>query len=132
MFFKRIYITTDVVQYIGHYCFDRCFLVFFPWKLDDPIFKYGSKIIPLAGWVLSLLMFSPTLSDNNGQFALECQSMICRWISKDSDGNPTGYDPEVSGQLAIILVAFVIVVLNLATYIKVSVLYHRKLKINYS
>ena len=95
-------------------------------------FRYGSKIIPLAGWVLALLMFSPTLSDKNGQFALECQSMICRWISKDSDGNPTGYDPEVSGQLAIILVAFVIVVLNLATYIKVSVLYHRKLKINYS
>ena len=68
-------------------------------------------------------MFSPTLDDKKGQFALECQSMICRWISKDSNGNPTNYDPEVSGQLAIILIAFVIVVLNLATYIKVSVNY---------
>ena len=88
-------------------------------------FRGGSLLLPT-----SVLM--KVYAQTNGQFALECQSMICRWISKDSDGNPTGYDPEVSGQLAIILVAFVIVVLNLATYIKVSVLYHRKLKINYS
>ena len=105
---------------IIHY-FDRCCYVFFPSKMNEPIFQIGSKLTPLLGWAIAMSMFAPTLMSSYGQFSLECRSRICRWISIDSEGNPTYYDPEVHGHRAVMAVACIILVLNVTTYVKVSV-----------
>ena len=105
---------------IIHY-FDRCCYVFFPSKMNEPIFQIGSKLTPLLGWAIAMSMFAPTLMSSYGQFSLECRSRICRWIGIDSEGNPTYYDPEVHGHRAVMAVACIILVLNVTTYVKVSV-----------
>lgn len=95
--------------------------MFFPSKMNEPIFKIGSTLTPLLGWAIAMSMFAPTLMSSYGQFSLECRSRICRWISIDSEGSPTYYDPEVHGHRAVMAVACIILVLNVTTYVKVSV-----------
>ena len=90
--------------------------------MNEPIFKISSILTPIIGWAMAMSMFAPTLMSSYGQFSLECRSRICRWISIDSEGIPTDYDPEVHGHRAIMAVACIIAVLNVTTYMKVSVM----------
>ena len=100
---------------------ERWVVVFFPSRKDGRFFQWASKLLPVAAWTLGLLIFCPTLIKRNGQFGLECKSMTCRWISIDHDLMPTEYDPEISGQVLVMIIGTLIVFLNLGTYIKVSV-----------
>ena len=96
--------------------------------MDDKGFQYASKIVPLSGWVGSLVFFSPILSDRYGQVGLECKSFICRWIMIDGDNKPTNYDPEGPGSVLVLIFGLFMVVLNIATYIRVSVFFKAKYK----
>ena len=58
----------------------------------------------------------------NGQFGLECKSLVCRWISVDGEGNSTYYDPESFGSLVVITLAFLMIFFNVATFVQISVL----------
>ena len=89
--------------------------------MKDGSFKNASKMIPLVGWVASYLLFSPTLSNKNGQWGLECSSLFCRWISVNTEGKSTGYDPEAPGSYNIIVLGVLVAILNIATYVQVSV-----------
>ena len=92
------------------------------------MFQYASILTPIFGWIISYLMFVPTLLVKNGRFGLECKSLVCRWISIDADNNPTKYDPEIYGQIMIILIGVLVVVFNLATYFQVSVTFEKKME----
>ena len=90
--------------------------------MDNKVFRYAAILIPLIGWLLPLVMFAKTLVGTYGQFGLECKSLLCRWIMVDTEGNPTDYDPEASGSLMIILSGLLMLILNVATYIKIRVI----------
>ena len=90
--------------------------------MDDKGFQYATKIVPLSGWVLSFVVFAPTLSNKYGQTGLECKSLVCRWIMIDGENKPTNYDPEGPGLVLVLIFAVLMVVLNIATYIQVSVM----------
>ena len=72
-------------------------------------------------------MFVKTLASKNGQYGLECMSLVCRWISVDAENNPTTYDPELFGTVVLFILLILMVALNVATYIKVRVI-----KLDYS
>ena len=91
--------------------------------MDDKGFQYASKIVPLSGWVGSFVVFSPILSDKYGQSGVECRSLLCRWIMIDGDNKPTNYDPEGPGLVLVLIFGLFMIVLNIATYIQVSVFF---------
>jgi hypothetical protein len=90
--------------------------------MDNKIFRYASSLIPLLGWIIPILIFAKTLVGTYGQFGLECKSLLCRWISVDTEGNPTEYDPEASGSLIIIIAGLLMLILNVATYVQIRVI----------
>ena len=67
-------------------------------------------------------MFVKTLFNEYGQFGLECKSFGCRWIRIDPEGNETDYDMERSGAMVLIILLIIMIVLNVATYVKVRVI----------
>ena len=67
-------------------------------------------------------MFLQSYIIKNGQFGLECKSLVCRWISVDGEGNSTDYDPEAFGSLVVIMLAFLMIFFNVATFVQISVL----------
>ena len=97
--------------------------MFFPSRKDDRVFQWASKLLPVVAWAIGLAIFCPTWIKSNGQFGLECKSMTCRWISKDENKNTTEYDPEVSGQILVIIIGTLILLFNIATFIKLRVRY---------
>jgi len=101
--------------------FIRCFALYFPLKMKDKSFKYASRVVPIIGWVVAFLMFTPCFMDKYGHMAVECKSLLCRWISLDDENIPTGYEPEVYGTLMTIIVGVLMLILNVATYIRVRV-----------
>ena len=102
--------------------------MFFPSRKDDRVFRLASKLLPVFVWAIGLAIFCPTWIKSNGQFGLECKSMTCRWISKDENKTPTEYDPEVSGQILVMIIGTLILLLNVTTFIKLRVRYFCFLK----
>ena len=90
--------------------------------MSNKIFRYAAALTPLIGWLIALLMFAKTFVGKYGQFQLECKSLVCRWISVDTEGNPTEYDPEMSGSLMIIIAGLLMLILNVATYVQIRVI----------
>ena len=78
-------------------------------------------MIPIFAWIFGFLIFIRSLFPQFGQYGVECKSMICRWISIDDKGNPTGYNPEYDGTMVLIGLMGLLLALNLASYIKVRV-----------
>ena len=99
----------------------RCYVLFFPWKLNTPGLVYASKIIPIFAWIFGFLIFIRSLFPQFGQYGVECKSMICRWISIDDKGYPTDYNPEYGGTMVLIGLMGLLLALNLASYIKIRV-----------
>ena len=119
---QKFHLDKKMIFYLVLFYKNRCCALYFPEKVDDKSFQYARKIVPLSGWVLSFAVFSPTLSDKSGQFGVECKSLLCRWIMIDEENKPTNYDPEKPGLILVLICAVFMVVLNVATYIKVSVI----------
>jgi len=67
-------------------------------------------------------MFIRMFMIKNGQFGLECKSLVCRWISIDGEGIPTDYDPESIGSVVTIILALFMLIFNVATFIQISVI----------
>ena len=91
-------------------------------QIDEKSFQRASKIVPAMCWILPPLMFLRSYMIKNGQFGLECKSLVCRWISVDGEGNSTDYDPEALGSLVVVILALLMIGFNVATFIQISVL----------
>ena len=104
------------------YFLNRCFALYFPLKIEDKGFQLASKVVPISCWIISPLMFIRMFMIKNGQFGLECKSLVCRWISIDGDGNSTDYDPEALGSAVVIILALFMLIFNVATFIQISVI----------
>ena len=106
----------------NYFLYFRFFALYFPRKMDNKIFRFATILIPLLGWLLAILMFTETLVGTYGQFGLECKSLLCAWIGLDTEGNTTDYDPVALGSLMLVLSGLLMLILNVATYIRVRVI----------
>jgi hypothetical protein len=106
----------------NYFLYFRFFALYFPRKMDNKIFRFAAILIPLLGWLLAILMFTETLVGTYGQFGLECKSLLCAWIGLDTEGTPTDYDPVALGSLMLVLSGLLMLILNVATYIRVRVI----------
>ena len=96
----------------------RCLLVHFPRKMNDPNFQLASKVIPIMAWAVSIVWLLPTAIGKYGQFGLDCKMLTCRFIEQDVDGYEA--NPEKTYFLGIVLIGFILLVLNLLTYKRLS------------
>ena len=77
-------------------------------------------ILPLLGWFISVIWLLPTLFGVFGQFGFECRTLKCRFINVNNDNVVTSFGPDRAFPLFIILLGVVLLVLNIATYIKLK------------
>ena len=77
-------------------------------------------ILPLLGWFISVIWLLPTLFGVFGQFGFECRTLKCRFINVNNDNTVTSFGPDRAFFLFIFLLGFVLLVLNIATYLKLK------------
>ena len=84
----------------------RCVAVYFPRKTGDKPFQYACKLIPILGWIISILCLLPTLIGHYGQFDLEIR--------------PTRQsDPEIIYWGLFLIFGALVLFLNVATYVQI-------------
>lgn len=89
--------------------------------MNEDRFQHACKVLPIFAWVLSYLPLIPILSKQYGQFGFECKTRMCIVINMNSDQTPTSRHPKDTIGLAIILIAILLIMLNVTTYLKVKV-----------
>ena len=98
----------------------RYIAIYFPNKTDGKIFQRTCKVVPMMAWALSILQLMPTLIGEYGQFGLQCKLLSCRFITVNRNGSQTSSDPHNTYGGVIIIIGLLIIVLNVATYLRVA------------
>ena len=101
----------------------RCLAVYFPNQCDVKKcekFRGISIVFPVLAWIISFLFFSPVLLKEAGQFGLECKVLTCRYININIDGGPVETNLHIGLKALVITIGVVILILNIATFSKVS------------
>ena len=71
----------------------RCFAINFPRKTKNKSFIYCCTVIPIMGWVLTLILNLPILTRQYGRFGKTCKSYYCQMISVDTEENQISPGP---------------------------------------
>ena len=98
----------------------RCFAVYFPRKTMEKPFVYVCRAAPILGWVVAIIFMLPTLIGKFGQFGLECRTFRCKHIDMDIEGNVMSSDPTAIYFTVIIASGTIMLLLNVATVLRVS------------
>ena len=98
----------------------RCLSVYFPEKCNGNTFKNIGLIFPIISWIISFIFFTPILLRKTGQFGLECMSLTCRYINIDTEGKTIKNGIDVVMITLLIIIGVVILILNVATFTKIS------------
>ena len=91
--------------------------------MNEKGFTYACKILPVSTWVLSFFPLLPILFQKMGRFGLECRTRTCTIINADENGDPSPVHPKEKLVGAIWIICIVLIVVNVAVYIKVKVMY---------
>ena len=89
--------------------------------MNSSSFRLASKLGPALAWILGFLPQIPILAGTYGHFGLKCNSLICTFLNVDYDGNPSK-DPTDIIKNQVFFIAFLLLVMNVATSLKVSVI----------
>ena len=98
----------------------RFIAVYFPRKCKKEHFRRYSKILPIIAWIIPVFFFLPNLVGINGQFGLECKTIVCRYINIDSDGNTIKLDLDSMLSPIMMTMGGIMLLLNVATFIQIS------------
>ena len=97
----------------------RCFAINFPTKTKTRSFRYFCTIIPIMAWVLTLILYVPTLNQQFGRLGLECKIFICVMVNVDAEENPIYPGPKNLYLQMIFLSGIILLVLNVVIYVQV-------------
>ena len=91
--------------------------------MNDERFRCASKLLPATAWLLPILPLIPIMLGRNGQFGLECNSHLCTVINVYSEGLPLITHQAATSpiSLQLVVVAMLLLVMNIGTYLKVLV-----------
>ena len=98
----------------------RCFAINFPRKTKNKSFQYCCRIVPIIGWVLTLILHLPTLTHQYGRLGLVCKEYSCLMINVDTEQNPFTPGPMIIYVMIILVSGILLLVLNVVTYVQVS------------
>jgi uncharacterized membrane protein YidH (DUF202 family) len=97
----------------------RCYAINYPTKAKNKGFQHCCTIVPITGWVLTLIFFLRILTHKYGQFGVQCKKFSCIIINVDPKGNPITPDPTAIYFLIIIFSGIIMVFLNILCYVQV-------------
>lgn len=98
----------------------RCLAVWFPEKCNGSTFNNISQNLPFIAWAIPFVFFFPVFLTQSGKFGLECKTLMCNYINISSDGEAEVTDLYVIFKITVITIGVVILVLNVVTFVKVS------------
>ena len=98
----------------------RLLVVYFPWKYKTTDRKKRFWILPLLGWLISIIWLLPTLIGVFGQFGFECKTFKCKFINVDKCNDGIKMDPERIFTQMILFIGVVLLALNIATFLKLK------------
>ena len=98
----------------------RLLVVYFPWKYKATERKKRFWILPLLGWLISVIWLIPTLIGVFGQFGFECRTFKCRFINVNKGTGGIKINPERTFSMMVLSIGTILLVLNIATYLKLK------------
>ena len=98
----------------------RYIAIYFPKKTSGKLFQHTCMLLPVMGWMLSILQLLPTLIGQYGQFGLQCKIYSCRFIPVNRDGSQKNSNPQHAYGGLVIIIGLLMIILNVATYLRVA------------
>ena len=98
----------------------RFVAVYFPYGKNTKLFRRASKLIPVMSWIIGFVIPFPTLLGNYGQFGFVCRTFGCIFVDINIDGTKANSDPQTVYGMSVVIIGIIMVILNLATFHRIS------------